>query len=57
MGKIFAIGNQKINGQVSAYWNAVKPETMGSPDWTLRAQLVFMFLNKFVSFNKIKNNN
>lgn len=43
MGKIFAIGNQKLNGQVSAYWNAVKPETMDGPDWTLRAQLVFMF--------------
>ena len=43
MGKIFAIGKQKLNGQISAYWNAVKPETMDGPDWTLRAQLVFMF--------------
>jgi hypothetical protein len=43
VGKIFAIGKQKLNGQVSAYWNAVKPETLDGPDWTLRAQLVFMF--------------
>lgn len=42
-GKIFAIGNQKLNGQISAYWNAVKPELMDGPDWTLRAQLVFLF--------------
>lgn len=43
MGKIFAIGKQKLNGSVNAYWNAVKPETTDGPDWTLRAQLVFMF--------------
>ncbi|MDB9961171.1 hypothetical protein OAD62_03665 [Oceanihabitans sp.] len=43
VGKIFAIGKQKLNGQVSAYWNAIKPETLDGPDWTLRAQLVFMF--------------
>jgi hypothetical protein len=43
MGKIFAIGNQKLNGQVSAYWNAVKPEAVDGPDWTLRVQLVFLF--------------
>ena len=42
-GKIFAIGNQKLNGQVSAYWNAMKPEFMDGPDWTLRAQLVLLF--------------
>jgi hypothetical protein len=43
MGKIFAIGKQKLNGQVSAYWNAVKPDAVNGPDWTLRAQLVFLF--------------
>ena len=43
MGKIFAIGKQKLNGQVSAYWNAVKPDAVDGPDWTLRVQLVFLF--------------
>jgi hypothetical protein len=43
MGKIFAIGKQKLNGQVRAYWNAVKPDAVNGPDWTLIAQLVFLF--------------
>jgi hypothetical protein len=43
VGKIFAIGTQKLNGQVSAYWNAVKPKAVDGPDWTLRLQLVFLF--------------
>lgn len=43
VGKIFGIGKQKFNGQVSAYWNAVKPEAVNGPDWSLRAQLVFLF--------------
>lgn len=42
-GKIFGIGKQKFNGQVSAYYNAVKPATMDGPDWSLRFQLVFLF--------------
>jgi hypothetical protein len=42
-GKIFAIGKQKFNGQVSAYYNAVKPATPDGPDWSLRFQLVFLF--------------
>lgn len=42
-GKIFAIGKQKVNGNVSAYWNAVKPEAIDGPDWTLRFQLAFLF--------------
>jgi hypothetical protein len=45
-GKIFAIGKQKFNGQVSAYWNAVKPEALDGPDWSLRVQLVFLFPKK-----------
>ena len=43
VGKIFAIGKQKFNTNVSAYWNAVKPETLDGPDWSLRLQLVFLF--------------
>ncbi len=42
-GKIFGIGKQKFNGQVSAYYNAIKPATMDGPDWSLRFQLVFLF--------------
>jgi hypothetical protein len=43
VGKIFAVGKQKLNGQVSAYWNAVTPDALDGPDWTLRLQLVFLF--------------
>ncbi|MGB5236100.1 MAG: hypothetical protein WBM43_01205 [Flavobacteriaceae bacterium] len=42
-GKIFAIGKQKFNGNVSAYWNAAKLEAIDGPDWTLRFQLAFLF--------------
>ena len=42
-GKIFAIGRQKMNGSVQAFWNAVKPDTLDGPDWTLRLQLQFLF--------------
>lgn len=40
-GKIFRIGKQPINGQVSGYYNAEKPET--GADWQLRLQLQFLF--------------
>lgn len=42
-GKIFAIGKQKFNFNASAYWNAVKPELIDGPDWSLRFTLVFLF--------------
>ena len=41
VGKIFKIGKQPMNGQVSAYYNVEKPES--GPDWQLRAQLQFLF--------------
>jgi len=44
-GKIFAIGKQKFNGNVSAYWNAAKLEAIDGPDWTMRFQLAFLFPN------------
>ena len=40
-GRVFAIGDQKVNASLQAYWNAVKPDTAG--DWTLRAQFQFLF--------------
>ena len=43
VGKIFAVGSQKINGSVHAYYNVVKPETLDGPDWSLRLQLQFLF--------------
>ncbi len=41
VGKIFKIGKQPVNAQVSAYYNVEKPEF--GPDWQLRLQLQFMF--------------
>ena len=41
VGKIFTIGKQPVNGQISAYYNAEKPEF--GPDWQLRLQLQFLF--------------
>ena len=41
VGKIFKIGKQPINGQVSAYYNVEKPKF--GADWQLRLQLQFLF--------------
>ena len=41
IGKIFNIGKQPMNGQISAYFNVEKPEF--GPDWQLRVQLQFLF--------------
>ena len=41
IGKIFNIGKQPLNGQISAYYNVEKPEF--GPDWQLRVQLQFLF--------------
>jgi len=41
VGKIFKIGKQPMNGQVSAYYNAEKPDS--GADWQLRVQLQFLF--------------
>jgi hypothetical protein len=40
-GKIFRIGNQAINGQVSGYFNAVSQDA--GPDYQFRATLNFLF--------------
>lgn len=40
-GKIFHIGKQPINGQLSGYYNVEKPDT--GADWQLRLQLQFLF--------------
>ncbi len=43
VGKIFAIGRQPLNGSVAAFWNAIHPDTLLYPDWTLRLALQFLF--------------
>ena len=41
VGKIFRIGKQPLNAQVSAYYNVEKPDS--GADWQLRLQLQMMF--------------
>ena len=41
VGKIFRIGKLPLNGQVSGYYNAEKPDS--GADWQLRIQLQFLF--------------
>ncbi len=40
-GRVFPIGTQPVNLSLQGYWNAVRPE--GAAEWTLRAQLTFLF--------------
>jgi hypothetical protein len=40
-GKMFAIGNQKMNTKLEAYYNVVKPD--GAPDWFMSWTLQFLF--------------
>lgn len=41
IGKIFRFGKLPVNMQISAYYNAVRPDN--APNWQLRAQAQFMF--------------
>ena len=41
VGKIFHLGKLPVNTQLSAYYNAVKPDF--GADWQIRAQVQFMF--------------
>ena len=43
-GMIFKVGKQPMNGQLSAYYNAISPDTGAA--WTLRIQLAFLFPKK-----------
>ena len=40
-GRVFKMGDQPINAQISGYYNAVRPT--GAPDWQLRTAIVFLF--------------
>ena len=44
VGKVFKIGKQPVNGQVSAYYNVEKPEF--GADWQVRLQLQFLYPKK-----------
>lgn len=41
VGKVFEIGKQPVNGQISAYYNVEKPDF--GADWQLRIQLQLLF--------------
>jgi len=41
IGKIFHLGKQPINAQMSAYYNVVTPDT--GADWQIRAQVQLLF--------------
>jgi hypothetical protein len=43
VGKVVHIGKLPLNGQVSGYYNAEKPDA--GADWLLRIQLQFLFPN------------
>ena len=42
VGKVFRIGEQPVNAQISLYKNVITPDDYGA-DWQVRAQLQFMF--------------
>ncbi len=42
VGKIFRIGKQPVNAQLSLYNNIITPDDYG-PEWQVRAQIQFMF--------------
>ena len=41
VGKIFHLGPLPVNTQLSAYYNAVKPDF--GPNWQIRAQVQLLF--------------
>ncbi|PPE77889.1 neuromedin U [Kaistia algarum] len=44
-GRVFQIGKQPINAQLSAYYNAIAPDSFGS-EWQLRFNVQFLFPDK-----------
>ena len=44
-GRIFKIGSQPVNAQLTAYDNVVSPKATGA-DWQLRSQFTFLFPTK-----------
>ena len=44
-GRVFKIGSQPVNAQLTAYDNVVSPMATGA-DWQLRSQFTFLFPTK-----------
>ncbi len=42
IGRVFTVGRQPVNAQLSAYYNVVTPDETGA-DWQLRTQWTFLF--------------
>jgi hypothetical protein len=42
IGRIFKIGRQPINANLTAYYNVLTPDDIGA-NWQLRAQWTFLF--------------
>jgi hypothetical protein len=42
VGRVFKIGDQPVNAQVTAYYNVETPDDTGA-NWQLRAQFTFLF--------------
>jgi len=42
VGRVFKVGDQSINAQIGAYYNAIAPDETG-PSWQIRAQIQFFF--------------
>jgi hypothetical protein len=42
-GRIFKAGHQPMNAQINAYYNAVRPDSIPYPTWSLRFQLALLF--------------
>ena len=42
IGRIFKIGDQPVNANVTAYYNVVTPDDIGA-NWQLRAQWTLLF--------------
>jgi len=41
LGQILRIGQQPVNAQVGAYYNAIRPDI--GPEWQLRFQIQLLF--------------
>lgn len=42
-GKVFALGAQKMNASLQAYYNVVSPDNTQGPEWTIRFVMQFLF--------------
>jgi hypothetical protein len=43
IGRIFKAGAQPMNGKISFFGNAVRPDILASPTWQMRVQLALLF--------------